>query len=328
MGYTTTSNVRERIGNCAGWTDPILQPLIDRASNFIDFVTGQFFEPREMVITLDGTDSQTLLVPLPIIDITKIELIDWPGNPSGIGDVGLDIVAVYNRHLSEQLTHPDDRKNPKIAFLGSIVSPDIETIETWPVGKRNVRLTGRFGFTNPDFDAGRSVATNALDTITAPNEIHMELGSFTDEDIGKTITISGSASNDGSYVIDTVVGAKDITIEEQTLTTEGDGFVAALSAFPQWGVTPPMIKEVCELLIIRDLPPVPGGGISGPQDGEWYDRMMRSQGRVTQEKVRDQSISYQGAGSTGGNISGVITGDPIIDMYLLAFTSVTAMRAV
>ncbi len=57
---------------------------------------------------------------------------------------------------------------------------------------------------------------------------------------------------------------------------------------------------------------------------------MRSRGRVTQEKVRDQSISFAALGTGGGdgNQEGMITGDPFIDMVLLEHTKPVDMRVV
>lgn len=330
MGYSTSSVVRSRGGlTDPPWTDVVLQPYIDRASSFIDWATGWFFESRALVINIDGKGTSILLVPLPIIDITKIELIDWPGVPSGIGEVGLDTVAIYNRHLTENLTNPDDRKNPKISFLGVIEGMRRIATDIWPDGHQNVRLTGRFGFTEFDPNAARSIASDALDAITAPDAIKMELGAFTQEDVGRTITIAGSASNDGAYVIATVVDSKNVVVEEQTLTTEGTGFTATTSILPQWGVTPAMIADLCIRLVLLDLPPAPGVGSISPTDPAQYERMMRSRGKVKREKVRDQEIEYLPFGSASGglgNEAGIITGDPQIDMLLLSFSRPSHMR--
>ena len=330
MAYTTVGYLRSRIGSCSvGYSDPELQSLINLFTNFIDMVTGWWFEPRAMVFDLDGRGTEILQLPVPICTVTKVELLDQSYEPAA-EELDLDSVVIYNRHLTQRLINPDDRKNPKLALVSSGVGPSPIVVSQWPHGFQNTRITGVFGFTEFDSTSERTVLTNVLDTITAPDAIHMETGAFTQEDVGKTMTIAGSASNDGAYVVATVVDSKNVTVSEQTLTTEGSGFTATMSAAPQWGITPLAIRDVCERLCIRDLPSAPGTGQGGPQDPAWYEQWMRSRGRVTQEKVRDQSISYAalGTGGSGGNDAGVITGDPMIDLILLMHSRPTTMRAV
>lgn len=322
MGYCTPNDIRTR-GKLTDppYTDVYVQSWIDIVSNFIETVTGQWFEVRTMSpLKIDGRETRTLLLPVPAIEVTKIEFVDWPTVPAGISEMSLDAFVVYNRHLSG-LTNPDDRANPRIAFISPRVPGErlLYFEDYFPRGKLNIHLTGKFGYTEPDFSAGRLIATNVGDSITAPDSIHMENGAFTQEDVGRTITIAGSASNNGTYTIKTVVGPKDVEVVEQTLTTEGAGFTADLSAFPQWGITPPLIKEVCTRLVLRDMVD-PMAGSSGAPDGYQYEARMRAEGRVTQEKVRDQSISYAAPSSAGdGNLAGLITGDPWVDMILMRY---------
>jgi len=320
MSYCTPDDVRNRGGlDDPPYSDAVVQSWIDWAQTFIEEVTGQWFTPRELTVKIDGRDTRTQLVPVPIIVIEKVEFVDFPTIPSGVSELDLDAFVIYNRHVADGLLNPDDRANPRIAFQGTKIGRRQIFIEEFPEGKQNVWLTGRFGYTEPDFGAARSIATNAGDAITAPDEIKMVNGDFDAEDIGRTITIAGSASNDGAYKIKTVVSATEVKVEEQTLTTEGNGFTAAVSAFPQWGVTPALIKDACIRLVLREMTD-PTAGSSGAPDGYQYEARMRAAGRVTQEKVRDQSISYAPPSSAGeGNLSGVITGDPFIDMVLLKY---------
>jgi hypothetical protein len=102
------------------------------------------------VLTLDGRGTLTLLVPVPIVEVTKIEIIDWPVLPGGAADVSLDAVAIYNRHLVERLTNPDDRKNPRITWTSTKSGRRTVFVNKWPEGVRNIRLTGRFGYTEYD----------------------------------------------------------------------------------------------------------------------------------------------------------------------------------
>ena len=333
MGYCTADEVRTRGGyDDPPYTDAYVNPWIDWATRFIDLITKWWFEPRNFdtgnELKLDGMGTRDLLVPLPIIKIAKVQFVDFPTVPGGVSEVDLDAFAIYNRHLKTGgLTNPDDRRNPRIAFVGTKIGRRQIFVDEFPRGRQNIWLTGRFGFTEPDFDAARLIASDALDTITAPDEIHMENGAFTAEDVGRTITIAGSALNNGAYVVATVVGAKDITTVEQTLVTEGTGFTANVSAFPQFGITPPLIKDVAIRLALREMPPpgTPGGTI----DGDQYEDRMRAAGRITQEKVRDQSISYA-AGARGGegNIAGVFTNDPYIDMILASHRRPAKMAAI
>lgn len=127
----------------------------------IDRYTGRFFEPRDLTITIDGTGSKTLLLGHPIIAIGSIKIGD---DFSTTEEVDLDDVRIYNRHLTENLTEPDDRETPKIEIyeydareeqipmLGEDSAFSIFGMGRWPEGDQNVQIVGTFGYTDYDPD--------------------------------------------------------------------------------------------------------------------------------------------------------------------------------
>ncbi len=254
MGYATAGQVRSR-GSLPNppYTNIYVNPWIDWAKLFIDKMTGWWFEPRtfdtDNELKLDGMGTRDLLVPLPIIEITKVQFVDFPTVPGGVSEVDLDAFAIYNRHLTKGLTNPDDRRNPRIAFVGTRIGRRQIFVSEFPRGRQNIWLTGKFGFT--EWDNG--------------------------------------------------------------VTPEG--------------ITPLLIKDVAIRLVLREMPApgTPGGMI----DGDQYEDRMRAAGMVSQEKVRDQSISYAVGGRGGeGNIAGVFTNDPYIDMILASHRRPAKMAAI
>jgi len=161
-GYALVSDLRAEGVTAADATDARLARLILLASQYIDRVTGRFFEPRSMMLTVDGSGGRTQLLGHPIIAIGAVrmfagpftELADLPVIPSSF--------RIYNRHLTQQLLDPDDREDPRLEFfhesdllgvhatsgaqlgLGSLV---------WLPGVQNVSIEGLFGFTDPDGSA-------------------------------------------------------------------------------------------------------------------------------------------------------------------------------
>jgi hypothetical protein len=127
-GYCMLQDLRDEGFTQQAVSDTRLVRAIALASRTIERITGRFFEPRRQRIELDGLGSSELLLDEPIIAIEKIE-IGGGGPVSG--------ATVYNRHITQGLMLPDDRQNPRI-HLG------------FPCGARNVRVTGLFGYTEPD----------------------------------------------------------------------------------------------------------------------------------------------------------------------------------
>ena len=165
-GYCTVAELRAAgvpSTGINGKTDAELLVLIARATTLVDFYTGRFFEPRSAVVRLDGTGRSGLLVGDPIISITSIKLISEDFTPA-TQDIDLADVRIYNRHLTQRLTNPDDRENPRIEFLefdtrhehigfpGGDAAHHLFHPHRWPEGTQNVELDGVFGYT--DFDSG------------------------------------------------------------------------------------------------------------------------------------------------------------------------------
>ena len=101
-------------------------------------LTSCFYEPKAgHVVILDGTGHYLLFLPYPptsTSSITTIEIGSHSQNGTtwtDIGSGGWEVVMPL---------HPDGRFNPKVCKL----------LGNWREGKRNIRLTGEFGFVEAD----------------------------------------------------------------------------------------------------------------------------------------------------------------------------------
>ena len=163
-GYTTIAALRAEGVTTTQADDAKLLKLITRASRYIDKVTGRFFEPRSGTYTLDGSGNMQLFLGDPIISISKIR-VGHTADLNGVADVDLADVAIYNRHLTQNLLNPDDRDNPRINLItGNIDTPSIiGGFSNYPDAFKNVEVTGVFGYT--DYDGSSSTQGKTPDLI-------------------------------------------------------------------------------------------------------------------------------------------------------------------
>jgi len=108
--------------------------LIQRMSQYIRNITDRSFHPEYKTIKLDSISNDTLMLREPIIGIESMvlpELLDF--------EVDAGSMAIYSRHLTDNLKDPDDRDVPMIYMENGIRG-----------GSQNIELTGVFGYTDPD----------------------------------------------------------------------------------------------------------------------------------------------------------------------------------
>jgi hypothetical protein len=158
-GYCLPSDLRDEGLSGAKCSDQRLLRLIAMQSQFIDRVTGRFFEPRFQSQSLNGTGGRAIQLGDPIIGLSLVTL----GNPV-VSTIDAESFRVFNRHLTAGMTNPDDRDNPKIEFVhfkdifgrqrsASIDSPLFGVPFRdlfFPGGVQNVNVTALFGYTDPD----------------------------------------------------------------------------------------------------------------------------------------------------------------------------------
>ncbi len=112
-------------------TDSELESKRNFVQGYIEKLTKQFFNARDLVLSQDGNGLFLIRADYPIIEITKIELKDSTGVYT---EQALSGFEVYSKFL------PDDRPYPKIVSKNAI----------FPKGFRNIRLTGKFGYVESD----------------------------------------------------------------------------------------------------------------------------------------------------------------------------------
>lgn len=126
-------------------SDGDVQEQLDRWTDFIDAATKQWFEPRTLTLLLDGNNSRTLFLPVPIITLDELYM-----NNDFTNKVDSKLYAVYNRRDAAR----DDRRNPMIKLagggLGVFDVPDFRMGMCFQVGEQNQKLVGTFGFTESD----------------------------------------------------------------------------------------------------------------------------------------------------------------------------------
>lgn len=103
--------------------------------------------------------------------------------------------------------------------------------------------------------------------------------------------------------------------------------VAGVFGYTEWdgspmGRTPERVRRLALLLLIRELP-VMGSADRGEASMLW---------RVTQERTRDQSVTFagptSGSGRPGTALLGAFTGDPEIDLIIASLVRPPTIRAV
>ncbi len=144
--YVTIADVRAADPSGSSypdWTDDQLTAMIDRWEDFVDFHTGQFFNEQTLEFKVDGEGGRILHLPLPIIELTKLQI-----NDSGQDEDIANDVKVYNGRGFPS----DDRRNPKIALTAgkrSIFAGAVNPRRIFLKGYRNQLLGGKFGFVEP-----------------------------------------------------------------------------------------------------------------------------------------------------------------------------------
>ncbi|HEX2688825.1 MAG TPA: hypothetical protein VHN14_19515, partial [Kofleriaceae bacterium] len=73
-GYALVSDLRAEGVTATEATDARLVRLVRLASQYVDRMTGRFFEPRPMTLTLDGSGGRTQLLGHPIICVREVKL--------------------------------------------------------------------------------------------------------------------------------------------------------------------------------------------------------------------------------------------------------------
>jgi hypothetical protein len=144
--YCTIQDIRDEGVTVAAASDARVTHAIAVASKLVDMFTGRWFDPRSLDFTLDGTGKRSIHLDQPIIEVTELYVDD------SAYDL-VDDVAVYNRHITENLLEPDDRNNPRLELVYPVESSVYHRaagLRVFPAGQRNVRVVGTFGYT--DFD--------------------------------------------------------------------------------------------------------------------------------------------------------------------------------
>lgn len=155
VGYCSTRRMyQDGTFTITGKAPETLHYLIHRASSQLEAWTQRFFDPRFRQLSIDGTRQSKLFLGHAIVairDVIEVS-IDSTGAEQTL-TLPIDAFVVYNRHL-DGLLNPDDRDNPKLAVSsGSVIWPSIAPgyMQTgdWTPGRRNLRVTGIFGYTDP-----------------------------------------------------------------------------------------------------------------------------------------------------------------------------------
>lgn len=187
-GYCTVSDLRDEGYDANAASDLRLLRSIMLASKQIENYTQRFFEPRFLNATVDGTGGRAIQCGDPIIAVESITL----GNPVQ-STIGLGSLRVFNRHLSQRMTNPDDRLDPKIEFVhfkdifgrqrsASIDSPLFGVPFRdlfFPAGVQNVNVNALFGYT--DWDGSASGDTPMMIRHVAKLMAARELRKLTDD---------------------------------------------------------------------------------------------------------------------------------------------------
>lgn len=145
--YITVQDIRDEGVTTAVASDGRVQTSILTWQEFLDRACRQWFQPRTMTLKVDGNDSDTLFLGVPVISVEYIKL------NNATDKLDPTRYRVYNNRSG----FPDDRKNPRITLQQTDA---VDSIFQGPVllgyrakfrrGRQNQEIKGVFGYTEAD----------------------------------------------------------------------------------------------------------------------------------------------------------------------------------
>lgn len=142
-GYCTIADMRAEGYGAVAYPDARVQEAIDTAVMRIDNICGQRFDPYYAVVTLNvkKTYGQHSL-DVPIAALWRID--------DGDTTLTLADILVYNRHLTQGLANPDDRKYPHLAYGTAREREQVRVFDTgnFIQGRKTLKLFGVWGYTD------------------------------------------------------------------------------------------------------------------------------------------------------------------------------------
>jgi hypothetical protein len=178
------SDLREEGFDASLVSDVRAQRILFRASRLLERFTGRGFDPTFKAIWPDGVSGRMILLDEPIVGIEKVEIIGGDFEPVS-SLIDLSDLIIYNRHLSQNLQHPDDRDNPKISLETSVFGRDLAAEGAhrralrWPDGVQNIEVTGVWGYR--DFGGPQGVFSEIARRATLMLAVR-EIPKLSDED--------------------------------------------------------------------------------------------------------------------------------------------------
>jgi hypothetical protein len=156
--YCTVYDLRDEGLLSSVKTDAQCQAAIVRAGRYIEMYTGRTFGPKFKTIDVDGSGGRAVQFEEPIIGIDSLYLSFVTNFTAQDLLIPSEALKVYNRHLTQGLSEPDDRENPKLEFVHGADLAGVNYYESgtgyvlyqlmFPNGRQNLRAMGAFGYTD------------------------------------------------------------------------------------------------------------------------------------------------------------------------------------
>jgi hypothetical protein len=203
--YLATVGDLRAEGVSASVSDQRIVEKIALAEEYIERRCKWWFEPRALILKLDGNGRSYLYLPAPIVSVTRVTVME-PYSAFAREAVDLESLSIYDR--VPWRNGSDDRWNPKIEWKPApraslLIQGDLTTrrLPVWTEGVQNIWIEGTFGFVERDGRAPLAVRAAARRLVIR------ELGLFADpgvDDAKRMKLITSEATDGHSYTLENV----------------------------------------------------------------------------------------------------------------------------
>lgn len=145
--YATVQDVYDSGLSTDEYTVKQVRAALAKATAQLESWTGRRFRPEYRVVKIDGGGGMKLRLREPVIAVESIKLEDDFLCYSTLLDWEYAL-HVYNRHIRLGQLSPDDRVNPRIEYANS--TRPMGAVGYFGDGSQDIRVTGVFGYTEPD----------------------------------------------------------------------------------------------------------------------------------------------------------------------------------